>query len=1189
MMLRALTAVGLSTVVVASTVASIEGVDASNSRKPSTALVEKDRSNVALPTAETAGKPSLLADPVIAARLSALRGGVPNLSRSAIERPVAVVPKTPTFELSIPMNPKTGKDIATGRIKFKFQDDIKARTALVANDRLMSLTGADVRGVEGIIAKYGGTVRQLLSKSPTSLKALEDKAFAMSNRRQTDLASMMLVEFPAKDLPSLLAAAQELNEVNSIQWVRIEMEVLREQEDVAGCGNPDNPDQCNVPSMVEGRDGPLGMAGFTCWDPTIDPGTGLFVNPGIVAPLPPDQRACNPDPECELDPSPCIYGCVDGACCDQVSAILPYCNDEDSGFGWDAFCAALANVVCNGTKYDQSNPTIPPENRFDPCLTNYVWNTPITDLPPISAGNEQMLEANVVFEFVRGSVLGPCTEAHPMAGCSQPACCVRICLADPTCCTLEWDDMCANVALTPDYQDDCGGEPVGGTRSPKLEAEFNEDLQIVTGLQAYMRPQFATNFQFPPAGPGFGAEATIPANPCPPPPESCEYFVHDWQWQTTTGDFDPTDPPEGTIDSSFLYSWFTGGGFDVPGMERLTGELWANYGGGTRPGRATLPTPTKVWLYGGEFELVSANAGCRGVDGVQYICDDCYTLDEMTARFPDFAAGATTANPNTGLNDDYRLCPTGRKVGGAVIEFAAYKNHEEFVCEEQSADGTCTTQFDMPRVIAEEGQTMILNPMNNPDHGTACLGVMVSGDNGFGVRGLGSEGQGYFFPTVSTQEGARLDSALVSALQTLPAGSCINMSIGFGGGNVITTDEAVFTLVAIANDLNLVVAISAGNDCAELNPEAGEEGSGAMIVGACGPGIPLPNGPYAPLTTGFPRPCSIYPRLPFSNWSADGLVPICAWGNAVASTGYGTVYRGENDPTSIGEEYETNQLRTYCGPTALSDLFNGTSAASPQIAGLSMWMQGFAQTFYSQFLPSSVIAGVLSGGTPYCGHPGDRPGNQFGPCAGDSDPEEEGYPIGNFPNASAAALGILTNLDSSFDGSLDIFTGTHLQGNRFSLGTSPPNYLGDGNTLRLRTELAIQGPGPAGLTYFGSGPTIDFGVIFKTHVLSSNIDSARLRTICSAPAQVVVQIPFIRNQELDRYVAIGANVMTATLDMTDFDLGQLGVPSQYFTEAGDIDVRIYALGLGYLGQPSTTAAWDVVWPIINDPLGGNDP
>jgi hypothetical protein len=752
--------------------------------------LEEDRTAVALPSVERTRKPSLLADPDLVSRLEQLRGATPNLSRSPFERAVINVPKTATFDLRIPFNPKTGENIATGRIKFKFHDDIKARTSLVPNERMVSLAGADLRNVEAIVARYRGTVRQLLGKSPATLKALEDKAFQNSNRRQTDLASMMLVEFPEKNLPLLLAAAQELNEVEAIQWVRIEREVLREQEDFAGCGNPDNPDQCNVPSKVEERDGPLGMAGFTCWDPTVDPITGLYANPGIVAPLPPDTRACNPDPACEMDPSPCIYGCVNGACCDQVTNFLPYCNDDDSALGWDAFCAALANVICDGTKYDQTNPAIAAENRFDPCLTNYVWNTPITDLPPISAGNEQMLEASAVFQFVRGSVLGPCTEAHPLAGCSQPACCVRICLADPSCCTNEWDDLCANLAASPEYQDDCGGDPVGGVRSPPLLATLNDDLQITTGYQAYMRSEWATNFQFPPNGPGFSSE--VPNPPAPPD----DYFVHDWLWQTTPGDFDPNDPPAGVIDSRFLYGWFTGGGFDVPGLETLTGELWANYGGGAPPARRTLHSPTKVWLYGGEFELVSANGGCRGVDGVQYDCEECLDLTAMTARFPDFVDGATTVNPNSGINADHMLCRTGHKVGGAVIEFAAFINHEEFVCEEQSADGSCTTPFASPRVISEAGQTIFLNPNNNPDHGTACLGIMVSGDNGFGVRGFGSEGQGYFFPTVSVEEGARLDSALVSALVDLPPGSCINMSIGFGGGNVITSDEAVYTLVA---------------------------------------------------------------------------------------------------------------------------------------------------------------------------------------------------------------------------------------------------------------------------------------------------------------------------------------------------------------------------------------------------------
>jgi hypothetical protein len=254
-----------------------------------------------------------------------------------------------------------------------------------------------------------------------------------------------------------------------------------------------------------------------------------------------------------------------------------------------------------------------------------------------------------------------------------------------------------------------------------------------------------------------------------------------------------------------------------------------------------------------------------------------------------------------------------------------------------------------------------------------------------------------------------------------------------------------------------------------------------------------------------------------------------------------------------------------------------------------MWIQGFAQTFYGQFLPSTAVGGVIAG-TPYCGHFGPRPGSPIDPpCSGDWDVEEEGHDIGVFPDATACALGVLTNLESDFDGTLEIYTGRQLQGNMFSLGTTPPLFLGDGNTLRIRSEFAPQGPGPADLTYFGSGPTIDFGIVFETDVPADEVDTATLRIIASAAAMVVVQVPFVRNQELDRYVVIGVDVLTATLDTYDHDLGELGMASQYFTADGDIDVRIYTLGLGYLGQPSMTAAWDVVWPIVNEPLGGNDP
>ncbi|MEE2972581.1 MAG: hypothetical protein VX672_05605, partial [Planctomycetota bacterium] len=64
-------------------------------------------------------------------------------------------------------------------------------------------------------------------------------------------------------------------------------------------------------------------------------------------------------------------GCQDVACCDLVAAFLPECADATSANGWDAFCAATANILCAGTIYDNINPNTPEPERYDPCLSTY--------------------------------------------------------------------------------------------------------------------------------------------------------------------------------------------------------------------------------------------------------------------------------------------------------------------------------------------------------------------------------------------------------------------------------------------------------------------------------------------------------------------------------------------------------------------------------------------------------------------------------------------------------------------------------------------------------------------------------------------------------------------------------------------------------------------------------------------------
>ena len=1218
MMRRAWTAVGLSCVVVATTVAGIEAPSvvsksrAVKSTATKTPAVDVDRTlptdfddvmkeealqrllnnavNRNAPNSVFAGKSN---QTNVIFNFDKLAEVMSEPARSEDIRPAIVIPKKPTNQLRIPMDLKTGTDRATGRLKFKFTNELKARASLVPGDRLLSLTGADLGHIERIIAKYGGTVRQLIQKSPQDIVLIENQAFQTSNRIQPDLSSMMVVEFPTKDLESLLELARTLNNEDSIEWVSIESKMAKLQEDVAGC-IPDNPDDCQVPSRVEDGDrpngGPLGDGVYLCWNSADNPIT-MSPNAGVV------PGFCNPDPGCEMEDSQCIYGCNDAGCCNQVGAILPYCIEEDSPRGWDATCAAVANLICSDTKYAT------PPGVYDPCLSLYE-----PTFPPVLN-----FSPNPVFDNARAIVLGPCTEAQTFAGCNDSLCCVTICIEFPACCNTQWDIACANHALSDLYEDACArvdDQPATPDFTVKMAKEaFPNAVPPITvdlpvGAQAWMIGQPMTNRQNPPNGPGnLGPNARYET------PDI--HSVINYQWSPTPDT--PTTPPEPPgfvqgvplLDSSFLQTGFIGGGFDVPAVERLTGILWANYGSGGQGVNVVLDEPTKVWLYGREFELVNSASGCRGVDQA-YDCIECYHNDPtlldgryMGDLFPHFVEGASTIPASTGLQPTSMLCATGEVLNGGVIEFAAYVNHEEFICAWQDNAGNCgrnplwpagftPPSFKQPRVNSEPGQTVLLteNSVNSPPHGTACLGIMVAGDNNFGVRGMASEGQGWFFPTVSIEEGERLETAIASAIQYMGPGSVINMSIGPGGGDVVTTDPAIYALAALASDSLIVVCESAGNDGEEVTGEAGE-GSGAIIVGAQSPGARLNANPGS---CDFGTQSRMATCFWASNWSEDGLIPVCAWGTSVATTGYGDAYKGRNNPSPGGPELERNELRSYSAPVPGNNGaggFSGTSAASPQIAGVAMWMQGFADTFYGQFLTSAQVRAVLSSAAAETCSSGV--GNDFDLCW-DYDPDQQLHPIGGMPSMYDCALNILVRLGADFSGKIKIYTGRHVGGNTFSLGEL------DGNTFRIRSEMRSQGSGPGNLAYLGSGGTVDFGILFTTGIPSDDVFNATIDIDCFATGAggdagpgLVLMIPWVMNNVSNRYTPLSVEFLTGATFNYGVDLGEYFSPQTYFTDNGTVDLRIYTLSLGYMGAPSYLSVWDRVQLTVNAPEVPNDP
>ncbi len=108
---------------------------------------------------------------------------------------------------------------------------------------------------------------------------------------------------------------------------------------------------------------------------------------------------CGTPPSCTDGEGDCFAdngspACDDEECCEAVCAVDQYCCDVT----WDDWCAGEAEGLCGGI--------------YPACVDG----------------------------------TGDCFTAHGTAGCDDETCCQSVCLFDPYCCLMEWDDTCVAEA-----------------------------------------------------------------------------------------------------------------------------------------------------------------------------------------------------------------------------------------------------------------------------------------------------------------------------------------------------------------------------------------------------------------------------------------------------------------------------------------------------------------------------------------------------------------------------------------------------------------------------------------------------------------------------------------------------------------------------------------------------------------------
>ncbi|MEQ8846102.1 MAG: S8 family serine peptidase [Phycisphaerales bacterium] len=316
---------------------------------------------------------------------------------------------------------------------------------------------------------------------------------------------------------------------------------------------------------------------------------------------------------------------------------------------------------------------------------------------------------------------------------------------------------------------------------------------------------------------------------------------------------------------------------------------------------------------------------------------------------------------------------------------------------------------DLCNVISEPGQTP------DPDviafgwdeHGTAVLGEMVGGDNGYGVTGLVPDAQAYFFPEWTVEGGSRRVAAISRAIGAMDAGDVVLLEMQtFGPGGDFAPaelDPSVWLVTGVGTDRGVTVVAAAGNgdqdlDSAPYAEYRGRGDSGAIIVGAG-------------------RSTGSRSKMSFSTFGSR--VNVQAWGENVFTTGYG-------DFIVVGGDARQSYTQRFAG----------TSSASPIVASAVVSLQGIHRAATGEPMdPLDVRQLVMDTGRP----------------------QGSGGQIGPLPDMAAAVDALLAGLcraDFDGDGGLTLFDFLAYQ-TAFDAGEARADFDGDGS-LTIFDFLAFQ-------------------------------------------------------------------------------------------------------------------------------------
>ncbi len=254
-------------------------------------------------------------------------------------------------------------------------------------------------------------------------------------------------------------------------------------------------------------------------------------------------------------------------------------------------------------------------------------------------------------------------------------------------------------------------------------------------------------------------------------------------------------------------------------------------------------------------------------------------------------------------------------------------------------------QFDHEDLESAVGGLLGGEPIDNSDwrnHGSAVIGILIAGDNGYGVTGIVPDAD---IGMVSIG-GTTVAEAVLLAADSMQAGDVMLIETHAPGPRYDfqeRTDQlgyvceeywqATFDAIQRAWAKGIIVCEAAGNGAENLDDviyanvfDTTFRNSHAIMIGAGAP----PSGVY-----GVDRS-----RLSFSNYGSR--VNLQGYGRGVTTAGYGWLFSGAGDP------------RQYY----MAD-FSGTSSATPIVAGAATALEGIYKLRYLQPIDADRLRDVL--------------------------------------------------------------------------------------------------------------------------------------------------------------------------------------------------------------------------------------